>query len=232
MVPFCMCFLLAGLSSPPFYTSNDNNDQRGDWLGRLAEDRTKVTLELLGRRIVTDNNNNNNNNNNVKKLRDKTTWASSKKRDVTFVLPELQSTLDLSTSKNNSHPEEDEEAEQVIVGRLYYRPSLFQLFATDVAFPLVRYGHACVESEIFIKNRHTSTASSSRIMDASTGLETLRKDVKYLDRLGKLEYEAAKGYYAMWSDTTIRDKRRDIVDEVEFQSNASLWQRLWRWMRG
>jgi hypothetical protein len=202
-----VCVFLAGLSAPPFYASSDY--QRGEWLRQLADDRTKVTLQLLGRRVLTDN-----------KSRGRTTQASSK-RDVTAVLPELQS-LDLGT---NNNPEE----EQVVVGRLYYRPSLFQLFATDLAYPLVRYGHACVESEMFMKNTHTA---GSRITDSSTGLETLRKDVNYLDRLGKLEYDAAKGFYGMWSDTMIRDKRRDIVDEVEFQSNASVWQRLWRWMRG
>jgi hypothetical protein len=103
------------------------------------------------------------------KLRDKTTQASSK-RNVTVVLPELQS-LDLATS----NPEE----EQVIVGRLYYRPSLFQLLATDLAHPMVRYGHACVESEMFMKNTNTA---GSRITDSSTGLETLRKDIIYLEQ--------------------------------------------------
>lgn len=200
------------MSAPPFYASNDY--QRGEWLAQLAKEQTKVTLELIGRRVITDNHNNNSNNNK----------PTRSKRDVTVVLPELES-FDLDLASNSSNPEE----EQVIVGRLYYRPSLLQLFATDVARPLVRYGHACVESEMFMKNSHTA---SSRITDASTGLETLRKDVNYLDRLGKLEYDAAKGFYGMWSDTMIREKRRDIVDEVEFQNNASLWQRLWRWMRG
>jgi len=30
----------------------------------------------------------------------------------------------------------------------------------------------------------------------------------------------------------VRDKRRDIYDEIEFQANANVFQKIWRWLRG
>lgn len=200
---------VAGLSAPPSYTSRGY--QRGDWLRRLAEEKTVVNLQLLGRRVSEAPASNNN------------TKKEQTKRDVTAVLPEMQSTLDKEA--NNKHAKAEE---QVAVCRVFYRPSLFQIFATDLADSLVRYGHACVESEMYMKNEHTA---KTRVIDASSRLEDLRKDIKYLDRLEASEFKAAEGSYGMWSDSMIRQKRRDIVDEIEFQANANIFQRLWRWIR-
>ncbi|CAB9508735.1 expressed unknown protein [Seminavis robusta] len=210
---------IAGLSAPPFYASTDY--QRGEWLQRLASDKTKVTLQLLGRRVPNSPSTGTGNaHNNTMEPNHRN------KRDVTVILPELEQSLQKDNLQQGA---EEQQEQQIAVGRLYYRPSLFQLFATDLATPLVRYGHATAESEMFMKSLHTE---GTKIVDATQGLDTIRKDVKYLDRLGKLEYEAAKGSYGMWSDTLIREKRRDIVDEVEFQTNATAWQKLWRWIRG
>jgi hypothetical protein len=196
---------IAGISAPPFYTSLGGY-QRGEWLRRLAKENTMVKLQLLGRRVPIKS--------------PSARMDQPTKRDVSKILPEVQSTLDEEWRTG--------EEEQSIVGRLYYRPSLFQIFSTDIADTLVRYGHASVESEIFLQNQHTA---KSRVEDASKDLNDIRKDANYLDKLGKLEYEAAKGSYGMWSDSFIRDKRRDIVEEVEFQANAPVWQKLWRWIR-
>lgn len=176
----------------------------------MADEKTMVKLQLLGRRVVTATNN------------EVVQRRSNSKRDVTVILPEVQRTLD--NDVNNR-----QEAEQIAVCRIYYRPSWFQLFATDLADTLVRYGHASVEPEIFMNNEHTN--QTTKVVDASSRLEDLRKDVRYLDRLGKLEYEAAKKSYGMWADPFIRETRRDIVDEVDFQATANIFQRLWRWIR-
>ena len=212
IIPICLAIfttflMIAGLSAPPYYTSNDY--QRGEWLRQLADAKTVVNLQLLGRRVASSQ---------VPAAEKKTS-----KREMSTVLPELQSSLDQESS--NSHVEGEE---QVAVCWVYYRPSIFQLFATDLADSLVRYGHACVESEVFMKNDFTS---GTRVIDASTGLEDLRKDIKHLDRLERSQLKGAEQSYGMWSDSSIREKRRDIMDEIEFQTNSNVFQRLWRWWR-
>lgn len=202
---------IACLSAPPFYTSRGY--QRGDWLRRLAEEKTTVKLQMMGRRVAETPTN------------EKSTRKDQTKRDVTAVLPEMHSTLD----KDFTESKRGEGEEQIAVCQVSYRPSLFQFFSTDLAESLVRYGHACVESEVYMHNEHSS---ETRVIDASSRLEDLRKDVKYLDRLESNEYKAAEGSYGMWSDSMIREKRRDIVDEIEFRANANIFQRLWRWVRG
>jgi endonuclease YncB( thermonuclease family) len=199
-------FGTAGLSSPPSYISH--GDQRGEWLRRLAAEKTMIKLQLLGRRVPEQQD-------------PPTTWQKEPytKRDVTAVLPEIQ------TEKNESRKVDED---QIAVCRLYYRPKLFQFWATDVADSLVRFGHASVNSEVFMKNEHTA---KTKIVDTSTRLDDLRKDVKYLERLEKLEYEAAKGSFGMWSDSRIREMRRDVVEEVEFQTKANMLQKFWRWFR-
>lgn len=206
----CACFyhflILAGLSAPPFYTSRGY--QRGEWLRQLADSKTVVSLQLLGRRVASS----------------QAPAAEKKafKREMATVLPELHA---LGQESSNSHVDDEE---QVAVCWVYYRPSIFQLFATDLADSLVRYGHACVESEVFMKNDFTN---DTKVIDASTGLEDLRKDIKRLDRLERSQLKGAEQSHGMWSDNSIREKRRDIMDEIEFQANANVFQRLWRWWR-
>jgi len=223
---------LAGISAPPFYESNNvGGYQRGEWLNRLAEDNTKVRVELLGRRVVATPKVARDNNNNNQPMRS----GAFKKRDMTVVLPELQSTLE-EDAKNRGG---EDEVEQVAVCRIYYRPTWYQVFATDLADTLVRYGHACVEPEMFFSNHNnnndnhpsSSTPSRTKIVDASTHLGDLRKDANYLGKLETLEYDAAKKSHGMWSDPMIRAKRGDVVEEVEFQATATMLQRLWRWIR-
>lgn len=168
-----------------------------------------VKLQLLGRRIAESEASTSNRENKTK-------------RDVSDVYPDIQSATEDSSTNNKGE-------EQTAVARIYYRRNMFQVFATDVADSLVRYGHACVNSEIFMKNEHTK---GTKVVDASASVSDLRKDIRYLESLEKLEYEAAKKSYGMWSDSQIRKMRRDIIDEVEFQSKASIWQKLWRWLRG
>lgn len=208
--------LTAGLSAPPFYTSH--GDQRGEWLKRLAREKTMVKLQLMGRRISKKEANTNSTG---------TTGKAKTKRDVSEVYPDIQSSPP-EEDDNKPRYSNDIEEEQIAVCKLYYRPNFFQVFATDIAQTLVRYGHACVNSEIYLKNEFTK---ETKVMDASTSVGDLRKDIKYLENLERLEYEAAKGSYGMWSDSHIREMRRDIIDEVAFQTKASIWQKLWRWIR-
>jgi hypothetical protein len=70
------------------------------------------------------------------------------------------------------------------------------------------------------------------ILDTSDGVRDLRRDAVYMDKLGKLEYAAASGSYGMWGDKIIRESRRDVVEEGEFQKSAPVWRKILRWLRG
>jgi len=208
---------LAGIAAPPNYSSNKY--QRGDWLHRLAEEKTVVKLQLLGRRVITSNNSNSNSNSNYSN--------NNSKRDVTAVLPELQYSLDEAKAKSSS-----QDQEQIVVCKATYRPTLLQLLPSDLARTLVRYGHASVESELYMNSQNNQHVEGTKVKDATDRLDELRKDIQYLNRLEKAEFQAAQGQYGMWSDPAVRDKRRDIYDEIEFQANANVFQKIWRWLRG
>ena len=71
-----------------------------------------------------------------------------------------------------------------------------------------------------------------KIVDTSQRINDLRKDVKYLDRLAKVEFDAAKKSAGMWSVPEVRQMKKEVVEEVEFQSKSNVFQKLWRYIRG
>ena len=76
-----------------------------------------------------------------------------------------------------------------------------------------------------------NTSIRNKVLDASKDLSDIRKDVTYLEWLNKLELDAIKGQYGMWTDRTIRSALRPhVVEEMEFQATASTWQKVWRWI--
>jgi hypothetical protein len=90
---------------------------------------------------------------------------------------------------------------------------------------MVRHGHA-----------HASSAGlfvgKGEVVDATDSVKDLHRDVAYLEQLSRAEYEAAKGSYGVWTDPAVRERRKDVLDEVDFQENASFWRKAWRWLRG
>jgi len=82
-------------------------------------------------------------------------------------------------------------------------------------------------------SRNSHAIKLGKVVDAATSVDMLRKDAKYLDRLVDAEYEAAKQSHGMWADPELREQNRDIVDEAEFRSSASFFQKMWRkYVRG
>lgn len=217
---------IAGVTAPPQYVSTTRH-QRGDWLKEIANNQTRVSCQLLGRRVSTVTSS-------------KTTAATKEppvitdhaaplhipKRDVSVILPELNAS---STPNSTSDYSNKDGEEQIAVCKLYYRPSMMQLFSTDIAASMVKYGRACVNAEIFLKNDFTK---NTQVVHASSRVHDMRRDIKYLENLESLEYDAARKSYGMWADPRIREMRRDVMDEVEFQTKASIWRKLWRWLRG
>jgi len=100
-----------------------------------------------------------------------------------------------------------------------------QLYPTDVAESLIASGHAIVDEGI-------ATAATSKVVDAAQDVKTKRRDVEYMERLGMMEWEAIKRRKGMWSVPQVRETRKDVLEELEFQKKANVLQRLFRWMRG
>jgi endonuclease YncB( thermonuclease family) len=135
------------------------------------------------------------------------------------ILPELEARKD-KVFRDSRYNEQ-----QIAVCRISYRPTLWQLFATDVAETLIAAGNASVTSADLSSNE-------SKVVDSSQRIQDLRHDVKYIDKLAKAEFEAAKKSMGMWSVPEVRESKREVVEEVEFQTKANVFQKLWRWFRG
>ena len=120
---------------------------------------------------------------------------------------------------------------QVAICKLHYRPTYTQLFATDIADSLVKAGNANVTSSM-LQRDEASSNNSTKIVDSSQRINDLRKDVKYLDRLAKVEFEAAKKSAGMWSVPEVRQMKKEVVEEVDFQSKSNIFQKAWRYIRG
>mmetsp|Transcript_13318 Transcript_13318/g.31125 ORF Transcript_13318/g.31125 Transcript_13318/m.31125 type:complete len:352 (-) Transcript_13318:742-1797(-) len=214
---------VAGVSSPP--VSRDSHDPLR-FLEGLARNRTMVSCQLLGREIR-------------KPLGESMTDRRSYAGDIAGT----------STSTGTGNHEEDSsvlEGQQVALCKIRYRPHFFQLFPTDIAGALVRSGTASAAPDLLchsppagVERREnakndivTSAAFQTEIVDASQRIQDMRNDVEYLDNLAMLEFEAAQKSAGMWSVPEVRQLRKDLVDEVDFQAKASLFQKIWRRIRG
>mmetsp|Transcript_3902 Transcript_3902/g.5119 ORF Transcript_3902/g.5119 Transcript_3902/m.5119 type:complete len:555 (-) Transcript_3902:125-1789(-) len=162
-------------------------------------------------------------------------------------------------SSSNDH-DDDPVLPQIAIGRLFYRaaPSssvmdVFKqfIFPTDLALSLVRMGRASVmsgdeglvaaSSSSTTMTTATSTNSplqkhqhqvSYRVMDTTESVRDLHKDVAYVEELHKAEFQAVAEQRGMWQKPFFRALRADIVNEVEFQTKAPWYQKMWRWARG
>jgi hypothetical protein len=207
-------FFLAGIRSPPVSGLSYRPEE---WLERLAKQRALVSCQVLARQVSLGP--------------DIKEDSKPPKRILTDVLPELKDNrakeqkMIVEAMKNKD--------DQTAVCRITYRPSLFQFFPTDVAEALIKSGNASVSSLLLTNNSLEETSTpKQKALDASERIQDLRKDVQYLDRLAKSEFEAAKASIGMWSVPEVRASQREVVEEVEFQTKANPFQKLWRWFRG
>jgi hypothetical protein len=130
--------------------------------------------------------------------------------------------------------EEDKELDVAVV-KVYFRQpnSSFQFFSTDLARHMVRNGIANPAPCSYDEAEAGSSSSSRR---STTGVTVDTEKLKqqqqrYQEMLHRAEMDAAKEARGMWSDPLVRQERRQIMDEVEFQTSASTLQKLWRWMQ-
>lgn len=208
---------VAGVLSPPLSRDSYDPDQ---FLQRLAEKRMLVSCQLLGRRVA------------VPEERDEEFDQSSS---------DIHGGLNSGISDDLTNQSTDVDDCQVAICRLTYRPH-WQLFTTDLAEELVKVGKAHAASNI-LNHSHSSQRSKSgdkvladafktTITDTSQRIQDIRNDVKYLDRLEKFEFEAAQKSQGMWSVPEIRQIKKDIVEEADFQASASPLHKIWRMIRG
>lgn len=214
---------IAGIHPPPVSGQVYRPEQ---FLDRLARDRTLVSCQLLARQVDSTSEESHN---------------KANKRAISEVMPELSESSpqrkdDNDTSRTSGASQTDYQQQELAICRVTYRPTLFQLFPTDIAEQLIATGNATVSSSILgreaTSSDSTSTTTRSTIDDSSQRLQDLRSDVKYLDRLAKAEFEAARKAMGMWSVPEVRERKREVVDEIEFQAKANVLQKLWRWVRG
>ena len=125
------------------------------------------------------------------------------------------------TSFNNNN-KLGNQTDCIAICQLAYRPTLLSFFRKDLASSLISFGRSGVASGMFIDNQ------TMPIVDASTELDDVKSDVKYMEKLEKLEYDAFRNHRGMWVNPGVRDSRPDLLEEAEFESNANIFQKLWR----
>ena len=156
--------------------------------------------------------------------------------------PQDTTRSDYSGSSSSSFlSKDDEEIEdvppQMAIGRLYYRPSSSSfwnglkdwIFPTDVAVSLIQMGRASVASDGLLIS---SSSTYYRIEDTTESVRDLQRDVQYMEGLQAAEYQAVAEQRGVWQLPAFRNVRADVVKEVEFQTTAPWYQKVWRWMRG
>lgn len=184
----------------------------------------------------------------------------TKKRDMSNVLPDLKEDhyhdplLDRVAVRASEEDGTYEHERQIAICKITHRPTMWQLFSTDLGEAMVLAGKANVSSTMLTTTENvgdmgtilTSTNTSfatkkpnsanrrrvRRFVDASEKLRDARSDVTYLERLTNAEFLAAQNSKGMWSEQEVRFHKREVVNEVEFQAKANLLQKLWRWIRG
>ncbi|KAL3944224.1 MAG: hypothetical protein SGBAC_001721 [Bacillariaceae sp.] len=229
---------IAGVQYPPF---SHLRYKAEEYLERLARERTLVSCELLARQVPK-----------VESFNIEGGLPPRFKRSMEDAFPELKTELDEAEIEIERHQnyesdsssfvlDEDTIGEHLGVCKLGYRPTLFQLFPNDIALSLLLSGNASVAPTLLTSNQgtadeygdHASTTSPiTAIVNSSKRLDDLRDDVKYLERLTKAEFEALKNEAGIWAFSEARETKSDDLAEIEFQTKATILQKLWRRLRG
>jgi len=195
-------------------TSRESFPER-EWLQKLAEQRLVVKCQLIGREVPIPNSSSNSNKGRSKRA-----------------IPGLLETTDPNNINNNNNKlydndRGDDAEQQVAVAYVHYYPKRHPLLGKDLGETMVKFGRAVASQDAGLY-AHTAT---EQVVDATKDITTLRKDVSYMERLERAEYEACNGSYGVWADPNYRENRRDVVEEVEFQQKASVFRKAWRWLR-
>jgi hypothetical protein len=214
---------IAGIATPPS-VSRDSSNNPEQFLKQLAKNRALVSCQLLGREVPIPVLNSER-----ARVEDTTHTSPNKRQSSSSSSP---SDIAFKNDNNTNNvptildDDDDSKQHQVAVARLKYRPN-WQLFSTDIAETLIKAGN-CLPYISSI----SSQDNNMKIVDTSKRIQDVRNDVKYLDRLTMFEFQAAQKKIGIWSLPEVREMKKDIIDEVNFQAKATLLQKLWRIIRG
>lgn len=118
------------------------------------------------------------------------------------------------------------------VCKLYFTPG-GEVFQKDLAASMVRHGRAGV-----LSSSSSSSSSSSGLhidlpnvrtvsVDTSDNVKDLQRDVKYMESLQKMEYQAIQETAGMWANDSVRSLNQELVEEVEYQTKTSIFRKVW-----
>jgi endonuclease YncB( thermonuclease family) len=91
----------------------------------------------------------------------------------------------------------------------------------DLGSQLVENGLARLQEDVLQGQKH-----------GSDQLKDKQRDIKYLESLSKLEFQAISKRNGMWSIPQIRASAKDLVEHVEWEISATWYRKLWRRMTG
>jgi len=201
---------IAGVIAPPFYYAGPGKEGPNDFLKRLASNHQAVKCTLLSRKISKPLNN----------TRDSTATSNSSRYS--------------SDDRSSQYRPNDEsgaeidwrsfEDEQIAVCKVQWKPAT-SILRKDLASSLINYGRASAGTGVYVEHK------SMIATDGSKKLQDIEGDVRYLEQLGKNEYESVKNSAGMWNAQNVRDSRPDLVKEAEFDAQASWYSKLWRKIR-
>ena len=196
---------IAGIKSPPFYNAV-GREGVNEWLKGLAFSRAPVSCTLLSRRILKP------------VLKEDRKFPQQQQQKQQHGQPQKMNT------QQDNYNALDPDIEQLAIAKVSYRPGM-SLFRKDLASSLLSFGRANIASGIHVG------ISSMPTIDGSTKLGDIEADVKYLEDLGKCEFEAVKAKKGMWGIIGIRNSRQDLVQEADLEVNAGFWKKIWRRIR-
>lgn len=249
---------IAGLVYPSFYhpISDENiriyQEQHNDWINELIRRKTKITVDLVARRISTPHNQH-------PKKKKQIAYDNDEKQTAIAKISYYTST---SSEKNN------------LIGQ--WLPPIFSIYRKDLAESLVQYGRASVTSvsvtslPLFANQPNISmiqdyTPQTSILNDSNNNNNMKRKllqkvtpsfisttlskqdvhkkdtvvdlDVLYLESLLQQEKRAIGNYFGMWQDKYIRllhqEKVQDVIDEQEEKEkerNTPVVKKVWNYL--
>lgn len=201
------------MNKSPLWTLNsDATKDATELLNLYASERAPVACQLIARKVTTPFG---------ESVQSKSVIKRSILPNSITVAGSLTKEDDLSYHSNST------KCSETAVGLVFVKPKAFVLASRqDLGESLTLLGLATISKEWY------SCKQNENIIDTSESVGDLRKDASYISRIGRAEFEACKGFYGIWSNEEYRKTRKDIVEEVEFQRKASVWRKLWKFIRG
>jgi len=112
-----------------------------------------------------------------------------------------------------------------LIGRIR-KPTIvfFPWLGQDISSLLVQKGQAYVLSSGLV---HVDLPLYPTL-HKSTHIKHIHSDAKYIETLSEYEYKAIQTNQGLWSLDAIRRLKPEVIQEVEFQKQATVWKKIWR----